>query len=156
MTASGRQLRGRHVLMILLGAFGVIILANLALTVAAVRSFPGMDIKNSYVASQQFEAKRMSQERLGWQSHAEYGDGTLSVAVNTVNDRPAQLEDLSIRIGRPTHQRSDQWPDFRFDGSHYTAAIMLEPGYWNIDLRASALDGTAFTQQLTLWVSLNR
>jgi len=150
-----RELRGVHVLLILLGAFGVIILANLALTVAAVRSFPGMEVRNSYVASQQFEERRLRQEHLGWQSSATYDGSTLAVAVRTANGMPAELARFSAKVVRPTHQRSDIMPGYRFDGTSYVAPMDLAPGYWNIHVSAESLDGFKFEQKLTLWASPN-
>ena len=47
-------------------AFGVIIGVNLVLALSAVRTFPGLEVKNSYVASQTFDERRAAQEALGW------------------------------------------------------------------------------------------
>ena len=153
MKQNGRELRGVHVLLILLGGFGIIILANLALAVAAVRSFPGMEVRNSYIASQRFEERRLSQEQLGWQSSANYDGSVLAVAVETSNGMPAELALFGAKVVRPTHQRSDFVPSYRFDGTHYVAPIKLDPGNWNIYVVAESLDGLQFQQKLTLWVS---
>ena len=112
MNRDGRPLQGRHVLILLLGAFGVIVLANLALAVASVISFPGMDVRNGYVASQHFERDRTLQEQLGWVSSAAYADNELRVSVETMQGGSAELDSLSVRVGRPTHQRSDVTPVF--------------------------------------------
>ena len=117
MTGTERKLRGRDVFLIFAGAFGIIILANFALAIAAFWSFPGMEVKNSYVASQQFEERRLQQERLGWQSAAEYDGIALAIAVNTISGQPAELAEFAATVGRPTHQRSDQLLNFRFDGN---------------------------------------
>ena len=61
-----KQLTGRHVLMIFCGAFGIIIGVNLLLAWSAVSTFPGLEVKNSYVASQQFDERKAAQEALGW------------------------------------------------------------------------------------------
>ncbi len=153
MTKDERAWNGRHVFLMFAGAFGVIILANLALTIAAVRSFPGMDIKNSYVASQQFERKRQMQEQLGFRSFALYDGNTLEIGIDSKDGVPAELAWFSARVGRPTHQRSDLWPEFHFDGRHHTTTVELDPGYWNLDISANSLDGQPFQQKLTLWVS---
>ena len=153
MKDGGRGLSGRHVLLMLVGAFGVIVAANLALAIAAVRSFPGMDIRNSYVASQQFERKRQLQEQLGWTSSADYDPGRLRVLITGADGLPVQPERFAARLGRPTHNRDDLWPEFHFDGRHLAAAVQLDPGYWNIDISASSADGQPFQQMLKLWVS---
>ena len=63
---SEAKLTGRHVALIFGGAFTVIIGVNLTLAVKAVGTFPGLETKNSYVASQNFEHDRAAQEALGF------------------------------------------------------------------------------------------
>ena len=70
-------LKGRHVAMIFGGAFTVIIGVNVALAVNAVRTFPGLETKNSYVASQTFDDRRAAQEALGWTVAAEQAEQDL-------------------------------------------------------------------------------
>ena len=58
------QISGRHVFAGFALAFGVIISVNLTLAYNAVQTFPGLEVANSYVASQQFDANRAAQEAL--------------------------------------------------------------------------------------------
>ncbi len=51
-------------------AFAVIIAVNLVLAFKAVRTFPGLEVENSYVASQTFDAERTAQEALGLDAEA--------------------------------------------------------------------------------------
>jgi hypothetical protein len=44
----------------------VIISVNLLLAFKAVSTFPGLEVKNSYVASQGFNDRKAAQEALGW------------------------------------------------------------------------------------------
>jgi len=60
-----RKLTGRHVLLIFVAAFGVIISVNLVLAYSAVNTFPGLEVRNSYVASQTFNDRKAAQEALG-------------------------------------------------------------------------------------------
>ena len=64
------QLTGRHVLAIAVASFGVIIGVNVLLAVNAVSTFPGLEVENSYVASQTFDVERKAQEALGWFAEA--------------------------------------------------------------------------------------
>ncbi len=57
-----REFTGRHAAAVFVGAFAVIIAVNVALAVSAVRTFPGLEVANSYVASQEFNARRAAQE----------------------------------------------------------------------------------------------
>ena len=61
-----REITGRHVLLGMVGAFGVIITVNVVMAWQAVSTFPGLEVKNSYVASQTFDAERKAQLALGW------------------------------------------------------------------------------------------
>ena len=51
-----RELTGKHVLVITVGFFGVIIAVNLLMAYKAISTFPGLEVSNSYVASQKFNS----------------------------------------------------------------------------------------------------
>lgn len=60
---------GRHMTMIMVGFFGVVIAVNITMAVLASGSFGGTVVDNSYVASQRFNtwlAAARAQRRLGW------------------------------------------------------------------------------------------
>jgi nitrogen fixation protein FixH len=60
---------------------------------------------------------------------------------------------LEATLGRATHVKDDVRPEFVFDGNAYVAPVELEPGNWNIRMKAIAEDGTEFTQRVILHVS---
>ncbi|PIL21402.1 hypothetical protein P775_04385 [Puniceibacterium antarcticum] len=146
----GRPLTGWHVLAMFVGGFGIIIAVNLTLAYNAVRTFPGLEVPNSYVASQSFDARRNAQEALGWRASAEYRDGHLHV---TITDRAGQLqrpEDLTVTVGRPTESAEDISPHF---DTAQSAALDLAPGLWRVDVLGHATDGTLFEQHLIVSVA---
>ncbi|MGR3713335.1 MAG: FixH family protein [Shimia sp.] len=147
-----RELTGRHVLMIFVGAFGIIITVNLALAYNAVATFPGTEVKNSYVASQQFNVKKAAQESLGWTVDARAKGGLLILSIKDDAGNPVQVSALDAVLGRATHVKDDMRPDFQFDGTAYVAREELKPGNWNIRMKATALDGTEFEQRVVLRV----
>ncbi len=59
MTAqtTGRPLTGWHVLAMFVAGFGIIIGVNLTLAFKAVSTFPGLEVPNSYVASQRLASE---------------------------------------------------------------------------------------------------
>ena len=69
------EMTGRKVLVITVSAFGVIIAVNFLLAYKAVSTFPGLEVPNSYVASQTFDADRAAQLALGWSLAADYDHG---------------------------------------------------------------------------------
>ena len=95
-----KPLTGRKVLCIALGAFATIIAANITLAVAAIGSFPGIEVKNGYIASQYFEDERAAQEALGWAAMARHdGDGLL-IEIHDAAGAPLRLDALTARVGR--------------------------------------------------------
>lgn len=147
-----KELTGRHVALIFCGAFSIIIGVNLLLAYSAVSTFPGLEVKNSYVASQSFDKDREAQDALGWSVRAEARSGQLLLSVTDASGNPVEVAKLEATLGRATHVRDDSTPDFTFDGTRYVAAANLAPGNWNIRMVAHAEDGTVFRQRVVLHV----
>ncbi len=147
-----KELTGRHVAMIFVSAFSVIIAVNLALAYNAVHSFPGLEVKNSYVASQSFDRDRNAQQSLGWSVLAEARDGQVLLSVTDADGRPVEVASLEATLGRATHVKDDSNPAFAYDGKRYVAPVDLAPGNWNIRMVATAEDGTIFRQRVILHV----
>lgn len=145
-------LTGRKVLLIAVAAFGVIITVNVIMAVKAVSTFPGLEVKNSYVASQTFDAERKAQEELGWSLQETYADGLLRLSFRDSQGYPVRVERLSATVGRTTESNQDLIPAFRWQNGDYVADAALEPGKWMILLEAFAQDGTRFHQRLDLFV----
>ena len=147
------EITGRHVFIGFAIAFGIIISVNLTLAFNAVKTFPGLKVDNSYVASQKFEDMRQEQNDLGWTVHSEIFDGLLVVKFTDKDGALSPRIELA-RIGRPTHVKEDIVLDLTREGDHYVAAVDLARGQWILDLKARAEDGTMFQQTLSIWVAL--
>lgn len=147
-----RKLTGWHVSSMFAVGFGIIVAVNLTLAFNAVSSFPGLEVKNSYVASQSFDARRDAQLALGWSVAAEASNGEVRLVISDVNGMPVEAQSLIATVGRATHVKNDMTPDFRFDGKGYAAKADLAPGNWNIRMVARAEDGTSFEQRVILHV----
>lgn len=146
------EFTGWHMLAVCVGAFGVIITVNLALAFNAVRTFPGLNVKNSYVASQEFDVRRAAQEALGWRVDVVAERDTLRVNITGQSGQPVEVESLTATVGRATHLKDDMTPEFQFDGAGYVAPAVLAPGKWAVRLDALAEDGTRFEQRIVLHV----
>ncbi len=148
-----RQLTGRHVLAIVVGAFAVIIAVNLTMAYKAVSTFAGLEVQNSYVASQSFDADRAAQEALGWTVTHKVLNGTLTVDVTGPDGRPADVAGVQALLGRTTSRADDQELAFtRTDRATFQAPVDVARGQWMIRLSATAGDGTAFRQRVSLSV----
>ncbi len=143
-----KELTGRHVLMIALAAFGTIIAVNVVLAVFAVRTFPGLEVKNSYVASQSFDRERAAQEALGWTVVPDYDGKVLTLVLRGRDGLPVRAESLTATVGRTTHMRDDITPPFIYENGAYYVPLDLAPGQWNIHVTAVAADGTVFRQRI--------
>lgn len=148
-----RELKGWHVAAMFCFGFGVIIAVNLTLAYKAIVTFPGLEVKNSYVASQKFDAKRSAQAALGWDVAAYYTQGKITLAVTDANGVAVRVASIEASIGRATHVASDVTAELSFDGQSYSGPIDLEPGHWQVRMSARAKDGTAFEHRLPLLVA---
>ena len=147
-----RELTGGKVLAITLSAFGVIIGVNILLAVKAVETFPGLEVPNSYVASQTFDAERAAQEKLGWTLDYRYDGGQLILSFRDRAGQPVQARDVTALIGRTTEAAEDKRPDFLYQNGDFTAPVTLPKGRWMVLLEARSEDGTRFHQRLDLFV----
>ena len=147
-----RQFTGKHALAVFVAAFGVIIAVNLVLAYSAVKTFPGLEVRNSYVASQDFNERLQEQQALGWEINAEVTGGLLVLRITDQTGSPIEVAELQAVVGRATHVKDDFFPDFTFDGIAYAAPASLGKGNWNIRLVAKAKDGTEFAQRVPLYV----
>jgi nitrogen fixation protein FixH len=146
------ELTGKHVLAITVGAFSVIITVNFLLAYKAVSTFPGLEVQNSYVASQVFDADKAAQVSLGWTLIPTYEADIVRLAFTDARGQSVTLGALGVLIGRPTETQEDIRPEFsRADGA-YVAAATLKRGKWMIKVDARALDGTPFRQRIDLFV----
>lgn len=146
-----REIKGIHVLGMFVVGFGIIITVNLTLAYNAVRTFPGLEVKNSYVASQSFDARREAQLALGWDVSARYEAGALRLSIHDAIG-PVQPEAIDAVLGRATHVGDDMTPDFRFNGTDHVASMDLGGGNWNLRMKATAANGTVFEQRVIVRV----
>ena len=146
------EITGKHVLAVTVGAFAVIIGVNLTLAYKAVSTFPGLEVQNSYVASQGFNARKAAQEALGWTMTPAYQDGRMTLAFHGADGRPVEVQDLQVLVGRTTEASEDRFPAFAFEGDRYAAEVPLNQGKWMVKVTARAADGTLFEQRSELFV----
>lgn len=145
------EVKGVHVLAGFVAFFGIIISVNLTLAFNAVKTFPGLEVKNSYVASQTFDADRAAQEALNWDVAATVFDGVLSVTF-LEGGAPIAPEIQSATFGRATSVAQDHTPAFSFNGRAFVAPVPVAGGNWNLRIKARADDGTLFQQRIIVQV----
>jgi nitrogen fixation protein FixH len=147
-----REFTGWHMLGLMVGGFGIIIAVNLTLAWNAVATFPGLETRNSYVASQTFEADRAAQNALRWDASATIADNMLTVEIRDQAGTPVQTEVTRAILGRATHTGQDSVPELTWNGAALIAPVDVEAGYWNLRVELVAPDGTPFRRRFPITV----
>jgi nitrogen fixation protein FixH len=149
-----REIKGRDVLVFTVGAFGIIIAVNLVMAYKAVSTFPGLEVKNSYVASQGFDQRRAEQQALGWTMVHDYdaAAGRLTLRFTDATGKPVEVAGMNLLVGRTTAAADDQNPEALPVGDVYEAKVALNPGRWMLKVQALAEDGTLFEQRVDFMV----
>lgn len=130
---------GRHMLLVMIAFFGVVIAVNMAMAVAASRTFGGTVVDNSYVASQEFnrwldEAGR--QKALGWRAEIRR-DGRRADIVLRVGDRPVDGARVTAVAEHPLGRLADRTLRFgEAGGGVYRSVEPLPPGRWRVRVEA--------------------
>jgi nitrogen fixation protein FixH len=97
-------------LAIMIAFFGVIIGANVTMAIFAGSSWTGLVVSNSYVASQEFNAKVAGARRqaaLGWTSRLDIADGKISFALTDRSGDPVTVEGAQLSFHRPVTTEED-------------------------------------------------
>ena len=140
--AEPRAFTGRHMLAAMVAFFGVIVAVNLAMATFAMKSWTGVVVQNSYVASQEFndraEAGR-AQAALGWQSELAYSNGELRYRLVHDNGSAVALTNLQVTLGRPAYEADDATIVLApTDGGGFGSNIKLGDGQWIVRVSAEA------------------
>jgi nitrogen fixation protein FixH len=134
---------GRHMAMILVAGFGVVIAVNLLMARLAVSTFGGVVVENSYVASQEFNTwlKAADQSRaLGWEPRVmRRGDGRIEVDFKA-GASPLALEAIARH---PLGRLPDTDLEFAAAGpGRFVSATPLPAGRWTLRMAGTAGEKT--------------
>lgn len=133
--ASGKELKGWHVLLIMLGFFGVMFAVNGVFLYHAITSFPGEDVKKSYVQGLNYNdtlASRAAQAELGWTAEAGLQDDQLIFRLRDAEGAPLSNYSVIGELRRTTTRGADQIILYsaQADGEYVADAGTLAPGQW--------------------------
>lgn len=133
--------------------FGVVLAANLAMLFAATGTFPGLVVKNSYVASQGWNAKTNAQRALGWRAEAAYAKGKLTVLMSGPDGARVTGLDVVAVVGRPASARDDMRLNLAEGPAGYAAPLVLAPGLWHISIEGRDSQGSVFEAEAEFQVA---
>ncbi|MGU3400568.1 FixH family protein [Brucellaceae bacterium D45D] len=133
---------GWHMLAIMLGFFGVIIVVNLIMAYNAVQTWSGFVVKNTYVASQEFNEKAETgkeQAALNWQSKPTLEQGVFVWRVNDSNGNPVAVTGGTVEFKRPVGDAHDTKVTLATgEPGMLTAPLELGEGAWIMEVNADA------------------
>lgn len=137
-----REFTGRHMLLIMLAFFGVIIAVNATMATLANTTWTGLVVKNSYIASQQFNDKAAAgraQAALGWTSEWSIAGGEIVYRLADASGRPVAIDRATAMFRRPAHEGEDMTVDLRaLPGGGVAGLVEPADGAWIIEVDAEA------------------
>jgi nitrogen fixation protein FixH len=143
MASTKKAFTGRHMALVFIGGFGVVIAVNLLMASVAVGSFHGTVVDNSYVASQNYNgwlAKAEASRALGWQAFpTRRADGRVVLETIAV---PAGAA-ITAEAERPLGTRETASLTFADQGGgRWLSNEAVAEGRWKlrIAIRAKALE----------------
>lgn len=141
-TDKPKEFTGRHMLAIMLAFFGVIIAVNLFMATMANRSWTGLVVKNSYVASQQFNRKReegRAQAALGWTTTLEVRDGRVAYGIVDAAGKAVPLGKVTAIFRRPASESEDTSLTLEPAGAgRFAVAQPIRDGVWIVEVDSEA------------------
>ncbi len=148
-------LTGWHVLVMVALFFAIVIGVNITLAIFATGTFPGLVVKNSYVASQNYnavlaEARAQSEKVTGAQLTA--NTGVLEFRLADASGAFWRNLDVTAFAGRPASDRDDRAIAFTQTGEAYRADAALPAGRWIVEVEARNGDAVVFrhSQKLSI------
>ena len=90
---------GYHMIACMVAFFSVIMFANFTMAWYASSSWTGLVVKNSYVASQNFNEKLQAarlQNARGWNSTFSYSNNLIGLQILGREDRPVDFQKMTI------------------------------------------------------------
>lgn len=129
-----KEFTGKHMLATMVAFFGVIITVNLVMARFAITSWSGLVVPNTYVASQEFNARAAESRAiaaLGYEIDLNSDADGLSIAFTDAGGEPAIADSIAVQLRRPvgTHQDREMVLMREPDGV-YRAAGELAEGEW--------------------------
>ena len=148
------ELKGWHVLAIMLVFFGVTIAVNTLLTVYAISTFSGEDVSKPYMRGLEYNrtlAAREAQAKLGWTAEIDAARGGGSSIVVTVNISAADgipKVGLTARatLRRPIDSSLDRTITLQAAEAGIYRSVLkdISPGQWDVIVIAKSSEGAVF------------
>lgn len=158
MTAIGKkqkELTGWHVLFLLLGFFGIMLVVNIYFTVMAVKTFSGEDVPRSYRQGLDYNQTiemRTQQANLGWTAAANSEGDRILVSISDPSGTPISGLTFTAKLRHPATLSNDRLLDFtETKPGIYEAKILGLKGKWLL-MAATSNQEDIFRFEHELWL----
>ena len=136
------EFTGVHMALMLVAFFFVIIAVNLTMAFFASSSWTGLVVKNTYVASQEFNHKAevgRAQAALGWNAALDIGDGRIAYRLTRKGGSPVHAAHATTTLRRPVTDTQDRTLELLPDAAGtLIAETQIADGSWIIEIDTQA------------------
>lgn len=139
-----RGFTGRHMLLIMIAFFAVIIAANVTMATVAGTSWTGFVVRNSYVASQEFNgrvAAAQAQAKLGWTASLVIEGGKARLTLVDRQGHVAPVHSTSLAWRNPASDSRDRVIALDRVGRDFLGRLDIADGQWVVEIDALMMDG---------------
>jgi len=152
-----RQFTGWHMLAVVCAFFGTIITVNLIMASYANTSWTGLVVKNTYVASQQFNervAESRAQAALGWKDDLAIADGEIRYTLVDASGSAIPVASVSASFRRPAYEAEDwQATLARGNDGAFSVKAPVRDGIWIVNTEAKLDNGQVYHEARRIVVS---
>ena len=155
LQSTGRPFTGRHMAVIMVSFFLVVIGVNVSMAVLANRSWTGLVVQNSYVASQHFNAETAKREALlarGYQLGIAYDGKEVAVTAVDKAGQPLAVASAVLQLNHGDLNAGHGALTLICQAGRCVGAANLAPGIWRGDLKLVLEDGEAWQQAVEIFV----
>jgi nitrogen fixation protein FixH len=150
-----RPFTGRHMALILVAFFAVVVGVNVTMAVLARKSWTGLVVQNSYVASQHFNAetkKRLAMLEKGFRMEIVVRAGSVSVTLNDKAGLALPLHKATMTLVRSDWAFNDTSIAMQCRGSLCSSTAELAPGLWKGEAVLDVVDFGEWRQPVEVQV----
>jgi nitrogen fixation protein FixH len=156
MTQVERPFTGRHMAMIMVAFFTVVVGVNMYMVYAANSSWTGLVVKNSYVASQNFNeltAKLEASKTFGLHGKAVYANGKVVITISDADGKPVTLTNPMLEMGDAKGDANAAMPVLVQADGTLAADKVLAVGQWSGIISGTVPGKGAWAQSVTIQVA---
>ena len=131
---------GWHMLAAMLLFFGTIITVNFTMAYLATSTWSGLVVKNTYIASQEFNGKAAAIRGMlatGIKGKLEVKDGKIVYTLTLPGDEPVLADKVTAHFKRPVGEHQDFAVELQpVAAGLYAASRPVQPGHWIVEMIA--------------------